>query len=539
MSRIILWAVAGLAVLAAAWTGGWYWLRGDVAAGLDAEEKRIAEAGGAISYGGREIGGFPFGYEVSYRDVQTAFPGGIKLIAPEMRGRATALEPGALTLDLPPQMQLTLPMGPDLPPVTLDLEAQGGQIVTRAGGDGALSHRLTAAALALAQASDGPFKRFEFQATAPALDLASTAGQTRYTGAFKADLASIAYAVDLPDMGEAQSSTSFVAPEAAFAFDAAGPAGIAPYLSGERDLSLTLKAESMATEGLTPMPFGPMKTRAEGADVVVEMALQDGIASAVSVYQTLVYDLDLSAANQSLPPVKLKAGLVEARMAMPLAMREELADFSTRIVAEGLEVNEEVWAMIDPGKVLPRDGAHLAIDLSGKARWTVEPASLLETPPEPGAQPFELPELKVNMLALRAAGAEIAAEGAAEMIAAGDGSPMPRGRLDVRAKGLQALLAKLAEIGLVQPDQTAMVNGLAAAYARPGEEPDSLVTEIVVGPQGVIVNGLPVGGPGPAPAAPPGPLMETPLAPPLPPAVPGAPTLPADPAAPAPAAPAQ
>lgn len=58
------WLIGILVLVALAWTAGWWWLRGEVAARLDAELARLAGRGLEVTCADRSIEGFPFRIEL-------------------------------------------------------------------------------------------------------------------------------------------------------------------------------------------------------------------------------------------------------------------------------------------------------------------------------------------------------------------------------------------------------------------------------------------------------------------------------------------
>jgi hypothetical protein len=534
MKRIAAIGLAGLALAGGAWTGAWFWLRGDVEAQLDAEAARLAEAGGEVVYGARTIGGFPFAYDVAFDDLTVRLPGGgVTLTAAEVTGHASAFDPGAVTLAWPAEMDLEARIAADLPPMRLKLRSEGLTVVTRPAAAGALSHRLTAVAFDLQQSEPSVLTRFRFQADAPVLDLMQW--PDRVEGTLAAEIATLAYAYVTEGLGESSANTSFVGLDSAFATSVAGPASFADYARGTRDLTVSLRAKSVAGEGSTGTVMGQVGYRAESGAVDARIALEGGILAISSEAEAATYDIDLSKTVQALAPIRLGVDGVTGEVRLPLAVREAPEEVVWRSTLSGLTASEELWALADPGRLLPRDPVTLVIDLAGRARWLRDPAGFAATPPAPGEQFFRLPELEIRGFSLAAAGAEVTATGVLRLPDAPAAEGMPEGRIELAATGLDALAGRLAEAGLISSEQRTLFAGLSRAYARPGPTADSLTTVVEMGPEGVSVNGLLLQ------SAPPPAAVDAPLPPPpadapaqaAPEVMPGP-----DPVAPAPAAPA-
>ncbi|OIQ71388.1 high-affinity branched-chain amino acid transport ATP-binding protein LivF [mine drainage metagenome] len=79
------------------------------------------------------------------------------------------------------------------------------------------------------------------------------------------------------------------------------------------------------------------------------------------------------------PSIDLKLAESAFNLTMPIAKSDTPQDLALMTKLDGLSVNDEVWAMIDPTKALPRDPATLIVDLSGKGNWLFDLFPILKS----------------------------------------------------------------------------------------------------------------------------------------------------------------
>ncbi len=125
-------------------------------------------------------------------------------------------------------------------------------------------------------------------------------------------------------------------------------------------------------------------------------------------------DVSITVSSSDMPFPQLTTSYAEAgfNLLMPVSKADEPGDFAllTRLV--DFRINDEVWDMFDPGKVLPRDPASVILDTTGKLRWLVDIMDPAQTEAmAPDAMPAELNSLDVNDLKVSIAGAEVTGKG--------------------------------------------------------------------------------------------------------------------------------
>ncbi len=210
-------------------------------------------------------------------------------------------------------------------------------------------------------------------------------------------------------------------------------------------------------------------------------------------YGTSTTTLDLTIGGSTIPFPELRVTLAEFTNAfsLPIAQSDESQDFSFLARMVDLVLPDEVWGMFDPTGALPRDPATVVLDASGEVFVNADitdPEESFDTPPG------ELHTIDLTEIRLAAVGAELTGKGAFtfdnEDLVTFDGLPRPTGAIDLRLVGGNALLDKLAAMGLIPSDQLMGARMMLGLFARPGDGPDTLVSKIEVTPEGaVLANG--------------------------------------------------
>lgn len=203
-------------------------------------------------------------------------------------------------------------------------------------------------------------------------------------------------------------------------------------------------------------------------------------------YSATGFSLQFAGDALPLPNVSLAAEEIGSRFAMPVAVSEEPqdADFALRLV--GLTLSDGIWAMIDPMGGLPHDPATLVVDISGQANWLVDIFDPAVAEGAMDAAPGEVHFVTVNELRLDAVGAELTGTGAFEFDNSGP-VPQPAGTMNLRLVGGNALIDSLVNMGMLPEDQAMGARMMLGLFARPGDGPDTLVSEITIQPDGAIL----------------------------------------------------
>ncbi len=188
------------------------------------------------------------------------------------------------------------------------------------------------------------------------------------------------------------------------------------------------------------------------------------------------------------PSIDMKLAESAFNLTMPIAKSDTPQDLALMTKLDGLSVNDEVWAMIDPTKALPRDPATLIVDLSGKGNWLFDlfDAAKMAKPP---AKPGEIQSVTLNQLKVAAVGADLSGTGAVTFDNT-SAVPVPSGSVDLKLVGGNGLIDKFIAMGLLPKDQAMGFRMMLAMFAKPGEGTDTLTSKIEFNKDGsILANG--------------------------------------------------
>lgn len=218
------------------------------------------------------------------------------------------------------------------------------------------------------------------------------------------------------------------------------------------------------------------------ASSLVELAMSPNAVA----YNGDVLGLNFTVKGASIPVPQVSGALERYAFGMnlPVKASDEPQDFGLNMTLEGLTLGEDVWALFDPSKGLPRDPVQLDLALSGKGNWLVDifdPEAVKEADLGKKA-PGVLHEFAIERLKLAAVGALLTGDGTATFDADAKGKmgafPIPDGTLNLALTGGNGLMTKLTEIGLLPAEQAMGAQMMLGLFTKPGAEPDSLTTEL-------------------------------------------------------------
>lgn len=174
-------------------------------------------------------------------------------------------------------------------------------------------------------------------------------------------------------------------------------------------------------------------------------------------------------------PIDVSYGESQFNLTMPVSKSDTPQPFALLVKVVDLAVSEGIWGMIDPTTKLPHDPATVVVDVAGTAKMLVDifDPKNAENPP---AQPGQLESLNVNQLQVKAVGADLTGTGAVTF----DNTtpvPMPKGSVDLKLVGGNALIDKLAEMGIVPQDQAAGAKMMLGMFTVPAGD-DTLTSKI-------------------------------------------------------------
>jgi hypothetical protein len=274
-------------------------------------------------------------------------------------------------------------------------------------------------------------------------------------------------------------------------FDPSNPATLA---SGGFAASATLGYSSGQMQFAATEPTGATSGTTSTGSVALSFAM-DGTAMRYDVSAT---DQAFSISGPDLPiPVNVSMSESAFNLTAPLAKSDTPQDMAFGLTLGGFKMSELLWNMVDPGAVLPRDPATIALNLTGQVTPFVnffDPAAVAQLDAT-GGVPGELNALTLNNLTIEAAGAKLGGAGSftfdnADMQTFG-GFPRPNGGVDLTLDGANGLIDKLIAMGLMTSEDAMGARMMMSMFAVPGDGPDNLKSSIQVNEQGhVLANGM-------------------------------------------------
>lgn len=254
----------------------------------------------------------------------------------------------------------------------------------------------------------------------------------------------------------------------------------------------------------------------------------DGSKLAVSMSADgLTYDGSTANArgDMSIPDVPFPISYVieaaSGRLSLPLSARDTPQPFTLRYAVAGVTIADGIWDLFDPQKTLPRDPASMTVDTEGTVvldQDLLDPAlskkmedaaaRLDQNPDQPTQAPnaatdqtetatddtsdavnaFHPETMKINKIAVSAVGADADFSGDLKF---GEDPTQPVGQINGTFNGVNALLDKLASVGLIPQDQMMAARMMLPMFAKPVEgNPEQMKTAIEFRDGGsVYVNG--------------------------------------------------
>ncbi|MBI1220214.1 MAG: DUF2125 domain-containing protein [Rhodobacteraceae bacterium] len=200
-------------------------------------------------------------------------------------------------------------------------------------------------------------------------------------------------------------------------------------------------------------------------------------------------DVTVESSQSPIPSVTLKMVQSAFNILLPVGKSDTPQDFALLTKLNGVAVNDELWAMVDPKGALPHDPATVILDLAGKGKWAFDffdPAQAAKPPAIPG----ELDSLTLNQLQVTAAGADLSGTGAVTFDNSQGPMPKPTGSVDLKLVGGNGLIDKLTKMGLVPQDQAMGARMMLGMFAKPGEGEDTMTSKIEFNADGsIMANG--------------------------------------------------
>ncbi len=206
-------------------------------------------------------------------------------------------------------------------------------------------------------------------------------------------------------------------------------------------------------------------------------------------------DVNLSIPNEIPFPLQASMAKYGFDVLIPLSQGENgPRDARMAFNLTDLAISETLWNIGDPAEVLPREPVTVALAVDAQ----VTPFFNFLDPAQQEAAmmsdiPGEVNGVQITELTVRGAGAEITGDGAFTFdntdLQTFAGFPRPEGEANFAINGINGLVDKLIEMGLIPEDQAMMPRMMLGMFATPVGD-DMLTSTIEVNAEGhVLANG--------------------------------------------------
>lgn len=250
------------------------------------------------------------------------------------------------------------------------------------------------------------------------------------------------------------------------------------------------------TIGATEMAFtfNEADGNAQGSFAMDGGSVAVAISQAALDYGFAFQGLTVDATATDMPfPISFAASELALSLGMPMSPTEAPADFYAYLNLAEVAVNDEIWGMLDPGAILPRDPATVTVDLSGTATLLIDLMAQESGGMAEMESPGLLHSLDINDVTVIFGGADAHATGAFTFdnddMTTFPGMPRPTGKLDIALNGVNGLIEKLVQLGVVPAEQVMGVSMMLGMFAVPVGD-DQLTSTIEVTADGqLLANG--------------------------------------------------
>ncbi len=481
--------IGGLAGVALLWSGAW-WAGKEfyVAPRADAAVEQLRSGAVFFSFDKRTIGGFPFGYDVSYEDVALSDASTFwRWTAPLIRLETGLAGAGEMKITMSEDSVLVVeaPLlggAADGSPMVFDIVSDGLSAIL-SGDEAANEIAIEADSVMLTQ-KEGASVVTGGAATLTALsgDIKARPEAGVYVADIEADRMTIGYRYSADGVNESSNLSEMNGVQIDVETRALSNGDLGAILANDGVAKVKFVAENYkgtgASSGGPSAP--PVSVIHEGGETIAELSIADGRAR----YAAEVRDTNMKVDMQAPGPfssVAFALGGVEVAMEMPLKLADEAQPYAIELEMDDLAIDDSIWVAFDPLKKLDHGAIQLEVDITGQARVLTDfqGAQLSQSP-------IDLETLEIKGFELEALGAEAKATGAFEI--AGDASRSD-GEMELTVEGGLALLDNLAAAGLVPAEALGAYQALIGQFTvRDGDE-DRLTTKIESRRGSVSING--------------------------------------------------
>lgn len=413
---------------------------------------------------------------------------------------------GTVSITIVDEYPVTINLTPDFgDPSTVNLSvSQDNMVLNVAGDPAAMVYDISADSYAISIDSLEGEAAEEVDLTAAAITMINMAG----TYSVKSDnLTRIAYAFNLGgldiDVAFTEKGGDGIVEGNADIADLAMFANIAAPLDLDMDADMPPFIDGLSFEG--GYSFGDLAysfnidvdgdaasgtASADGGELQVAMDM-DGLA-----YSGATTNIAISMLIPDVLPFPIEATLARYgyEFQIPLSQADDPRDARLAFDMTDLAISDTLWNLGDPANILPRDPLTVALEVDAK----VTPFFDFLDPAQQEAVmmsdiPGELNSVDITDLTVRGAGAEITGGGAFTFdnsdLLSFDGFPRPEGQVMFNINGVNGLVDKLIQMGLIPEEEAMMPRMMLGMFATPVGD-DMLTSTIEVNSEGhVLANG--------------------------------------------------
>ena len=206
---------------------------------------------------------------------------------------------------------------------------------------------------------------------------------------------------------------------------------------------------------------------------------------------------DLLLSHDDLPfSVEIQLKTIATKILLPLFSDSNVDPFSLKFELTDVVMSEILWALFDENGVLPRTPISLLLNLNGKTKFSFSDlkSAIWATQTASKQFPVGVEELTLQEFHLSGADAAVSSSGNFEFDNSDfhtfEGLPRPTGQLEVKAQGIDTLLDRLNQIGLIPQAQALGIQMMLPLFTTSGSVDDELKMLLEVTKSGqILTNG--------------------------------------------------
>ena len=197
-------------------------------------------------------------------------------------------------------------------------------------------------------------------------------------------------------------------------------------------------------------------------------------------------------------PINVAIAAMEFSASIPVNASDLPQETWLGLTIGDLTINEEIWSLFDAGATLPRDPASIGYWIDGSVLLKTDLLDFETLIPmlEDEQIPFDVQSVSFSDVLLAAVGAQFTGAGNftldnTDLVTFG-GMPRPQGEATFELTGANALLDKLAALGLIPAEELAMPRMMIGMFAQAVGDDQYRSTVVIDAQGGVTANGVPL-----------------------------------------------